>query len=235
MNYRRDSDIVIPYGLVTKRKKKKPKSKIGYVTDEELRNKSMAVWMVSHCPVQSKRELFVKELRHYITIDTYGKCGSKKCGDRRTITRTNDFEDDPCLELIKNYTFYMALENSLCEDYVTEKLYRSLRLGIVPIVLGAVNYSEFAPPNSYIDAKEFTTFSDLANHIKKVASEAKLYNEYLQWREDYDIELGSPYKPLICDLCKKLHEQTPKSPRKSYKNIRDWFFRKGTCFKLSDV
>ncbi|KAB7495932.1 Alpha-(1,3)-fucosyltransferase C, partial [Armadillidium nasatum] len=138
--------------------------------------KVMAVWMVSHCPVQSKRELFVKELRHYITIDTYGKCGSKKCGDRRTITRTNDFEDDPCLQLIKNYTFYMALENSLCEDYVTEKLYRSLRLGIVPIVLGAVNYSEFAPPNSYIDAKEFTTFSDLANHIKKVASEAKLYN-----------------------------------------------------------
>ncbi|KAB7495930.1 hypothetical protein Anas_11611 [Armadillidium nasatum] len=24
-------------------------------------------------------------------------------------------------------------------------------------------------------------------------------------------------------------------PRKSYKNIKDWFFRKGTCFKLSDV
>ncbi|RXG58733.1 hypothetical protein Avbf_16083, partial [Armadillidium vulgare] len=32
---------------------------------------------------------------------------------------------------------------------------------------------------------------------------------YLQWREDYDIDVGTPYKPLICDLCKKLHEQTP--------------------------
>lgn len=32
----------------------------------------------------------------------------------------------------------------------------------------------------------------------------------MKWKEDYDIELGSPYKPFVCDLCEKLHQQNTK-------------------------
>jgi len=37
------------------------------------------------------------------------------------------------------YKFTLAIENYVCDDYVTEKLWRPLRLGSVPIVFGAPN------------------------------------------------------------------------------------------------
>ena len=36
--------------------------------------------------------------------------------------------------------FYMAFENSICDDCATEKFYRSLLYPIVPVVMGGANY-----------------------------------------------------------------------------------------------
>lgn len=38
--------------------------------------------------------------------------------------------------LSRNYTFYMALENSWCDEYVTEKLYMPLANFLIPVVWG---------------------------------------------------------------------------------------------------
>ena len=46
-----------------------------------------------------------------------------------------------CRDLLKSYKFYLAFENSWCNDYVTEKLWRTLKTDTVPIVLGGANYS----------------------------------------------------------------------------------------------
>ena len=56
-----------------------------------------------------------KELQKYITVDIYGSCGPLKCwGDQCDDTLDND------------YKFYLAFENSLCYDYITEKFARGL-------------------------------------------------------------------------------------------------------------
>ena len=34
--------------------------------------------------------------------------------------------------------FYLAFENSHCQDYITEKFWRALDKGIVPIVMGNI-------------------------------------------------------------------------------------------------
>ncbi|KAL7644194.1 UNVERIFIED_CONTAM: hypothetical protein RMT77_005020 [Armadillidium vulgare] len=225
MTYRRDSDVVMPYGVVF-RKRKTMKS-YSQISQEELNKKKLGIWLNSHCG-NYPRVHFVKRLQRYVNITVYGLCVNKTCGKRALMKLTTDVGEDSCEKSFGDYVFFMALENSLCKDYVTEKLYRSLKLGIIPVTFGAVNYTEFAPPHSFIDAKDFSTEMELASYMKKVASNATLYNEYFKWREDYDVDVGLPYKPLICDLCKKLHSPEAKL-LKSYASIKDWFIKESEC------
>ncbi|VDI46233.1 Hypothetical predicted protein, partial [Mytilus galloprovincialis] len=61
------------------------------------------------------RNIQVAELKKYIDVDVYGKCG-KPC---------STWMDDSCFKnLGGDYKFYLAFENSHCEDYVTEKAFR---------------------------------------------------------------------------------------------------------------
>lgn len=40
---------------------------------------------------------------------------------------------------IGRYKFVISYENSACDDYITEKLWRPLSLGVVPIYFGSPN------------------------------------------------------------------------------------------------
>ena len=48
--------------------------------------------------------------------------------------------NDCFANLSMNHMFYMALENSICDDYATEKFHRSLLYPVVPVVMGGANY-----------------------------------------------------------------------------------------------
>ena len=41
------------------------------------------------------------------------------------------------LKIQAQYKFSFATENALCTDYITEKLWRALTVGSVPVVLGS--------------------------------------------------------------------------------------------------
>lgn len=36
----------------------------------------------------------------------------------------------------RDYMFYLAFENSICADYVTEKFFNAMKRDVIPIVLG---------------------------------------------------------------------------------------------------
>ena len=108
----------------------------------------MAFWVVSHCETASKREKYVEALEKFIDVDIYGKCGPLDCPEENM---------DCFFNLTEGYKFYLAFENSLCNEYITEKFWRSVRLPIVPVVMGATNYSTIAPPHSFIDVNDFDT------------------------------------------------------------------------------
>ena len=96
---------------------------------------------------------YAKNLQKLIPVDIYGKCGSLKCG--KQFYYGYGQKQTVLLELLeKEYKFYLSIENSLCNDYVSEKLWTALRLNIVPILLGSYNYSELLPPKTYIDIKD---------------------------------------------------------------------------------
>ena len=103
-------------------------------------------WIVSHCETDNKREEYAKTLNKYIPVDIFGKCKWKE-----TLNETLDNGEQDYYKLQQHYKFYLAFENSNCYDYLTEKFFRTLGHGLVPIVLGGKNnYKKFAPPKSYI-------------------------------------------------------------------------------------
>ena len=77
------------------------------------------------------------------------------------------------------YKFYLALEDSLCEDYVTEKFFRFLHRDVVAVALGAANYSLFVPQGTYVDVRDFRSPKDLASHLLLLDARNDLYEEYL--------------------------------------------------------
>jgi alpha-1,3-fucosyltransferase 10 len=44
---------------------------------------------------------------------------------------------DDFWQLLSKYKFAIAFENAVCEDYITEKLWRPLILGTIPIYYGS--------------------------------------------------------------------------------------------------
>ena len=158
------------------------------------------LWAVSNCITQSRRERYVEELKRHIKIDIIGKCGDDSvCKDRNN-----------CLDVYQKYKFYLSFENSLCTDYITEKLWSRMEQGIVPIVLGGADYKTYLPAHSYIDIRDFASPKALAEYLHKLDNNDDLYNEYFVWRRHYTCHSGLPGNGLLCDICRFMNDNLNK-------------------------
>ncbi|KAK7486444.1 hypothetical protein BaRGS_00022368 [Batillaria attramentaria] len=214
MTYRRDSDIYFGYGDLSKRPVPSPRQDLVQVYRKKTK---MVAWFVSNCNTPSKREDFVAALKNFIPVDVYGKCGTLQCGMQGNAT---------CMNMLSNdYYFYLSFENSLCVDYITEKLYRTIEMvDIVPVVRGGANYSALLPKNSYIDVSEFSSVKALADFLKDLASDEVSYLRYLDWKRDWKVIEPMPLP--FCELCRRVHSQ--RQWAKVYDNVDTWW-RKDMC------
>ena len=103
------------------------------------KKKKLAAALISNCWSDNSQRLdYINRLRKYVEVDVYGSCGNKNC--------PNSTIKNACKELIaREYKFYLAFENSLCNDYITEKFFAMLKYDIVPVTLGDTRnkYAEF--------------------------------------------------------------------------------------------
>lgn len=104
----------------------------------KLQNKRVAAaWFAAHCYTYGHREVFVQNLKielekYNLKVDSFGLCGNAEC-PRGT---------EECYAVLESkYYFYLSLENSLGEDYVSEKVLTALDHFTVPIVYGSANYT----------------------------------------------------------------------------------------------
>ncbi len=153
----------------------------------------------------SKREVYVRELQKYINVDIYGQCG-----DLSGCPRS---EGNDCPKrLATKYKFYLAFENAICEEYVTEKFTRTMTYPTVPIVMGGADYSSFAPENSHINVFDFQSAEHLAKYLlyldKHIVSQVLLNKQNACINPFFNIERIHAIFPLeerICCIQKVIH------------------------------
>ncbi|KAI0217044.1 Alpha-(1,3)-fucosyltransferase C [Lamellibrachia satsuma] len=191
MTYKRSADISWDYGLCTRKNETERVQKHDPARNLAAGKNHLAAWFVSNCDVQSKREGYVDELMKYIDVHKYG------CGGNYSCQKSQNQRCDQMLNT--TYKFYLSFENSLCEDYVTEKAYRILELDVVPVVLGHSKYSDMLPPHSFIDVHDYKSPKELAEYLKMLNENDTLYNEYFLWRKTYTCQ--DTRANSACRLC----------------------------------
>ncbi|CAG2172940.1 unnamed protein product, partial [Oppiella nova] len=230
-SYRTDSDLWVPYGRLTRRNHRisggtrRQRLLLPVLSSDgvDLDGKSKEIaWFVSNCETSAKRELYVQQLSRYISVDIYGKCGQWVCEPHRS---------PHCFARIASeYKFYLSFENSICRDYVTEKLFDPLNYAMVPVVFGGADYGRLMPSKSYIDATRLTP-KQLADQLLQIGSNRSEYLSYFDWKRDFAVESALDLKfEVLCRLCRALNTRKPyHHSSHTGAEVTKWWFQSSDC------
>ncbi|KII72971.1 Alpha-(1,3)-fucosyltransferase 4 [Thelohanellus kitauei] len=169
-SYYKTSYFYVPYGYFKKKEHQETNQRIRL--DE--RRKGIA-GIISNCNMRkSVRLRYIRSLTEHIPVSLYGECYN------HTIT---DVERD---QILSKHKFFLAFENSHCEEYNTEKYWHSVVDGAIPIVMSYDKNLDHLIPGSYLDVFNFSNPKHLAQHLKDVMSCSQKEMFYHQWRKSYD-------------------------------------------------
>lgn len=203
----RTRKYVIPIGEKTKLRKKL----------------APVVFLQSICDTMSGRNEYIQELMKFIEIDSYGKCLNNK---NLPETLSNDYlqtiESDELYKFLAPYKFIISYENGVCNDYITEKFWRPLVIGSIPIYFGSPTIKDWLPnKKSAILITDYDSPKDLANFIKELDENDIEYNKYLDHKYSQitpisnsllkkslfnrDYTKDSIFEDFECFLCQKIH------------------------------
>ena len=165
-------------------------------------------------------------MKKYIPVDIIGGCGNIKCERNRD-------DEHHCLRDISNkYKFYLSFENSMCNDYVTEKFWNPLSFNsILPVVLGSGNYTKVAPTKSFIDAQNFESPEKLAEYLLYLDKNIEEYSNYFLWKTKFRVRRND-HNVAICKICEALND--PHTPVKTYSDMNQWWRGEGECKSKGD-
>lgn len=224
MSYRQDSDVYVPYGII---KESRIHAKKNYSSIYAMKRYDVA-WIVSNCKTKFRREEYVEKLSKYIDIDIYGKCGWNSCRGSSIFQ---------CKQrLSKRYKFMLAFENSLCKDYLTEKIFHLYRenIDIIPIVRGAPNTEEHLPNNTFVLVSDFKSPKDLAHRLKTIGGNETLYTEMLKQKNKYTAFSDPNEETGIWGLCRACQLLNDNYQSNKTMDIAKWLSGR-SCILPSDL
>eukprot|EP00088_Acartia_fossae_P065800 TRINITY_DN8123_c0_g1_i1.p1 TRINITY_DN8123_c0_g1~~TRINITY_DN8123_c0_g1_i1.p1 ORF type:complete len:499 (-),score=69.42 TRINITY_DN8123_c0_g1_i1:318-1814(-) len=193
------------------------------------------VYVQSGCDAPSKRDLWVEEFMKHIPVDSFGSCLHNKELPLDMIG-SEQMENTDFYQLLSRYKFVLSMENAVCQDYVTEKFWRTVSVGSVPIYLGAPNIEKFLPNNkSAILIKDFDSPAEVAELVHKLNKDDQAYEEHLShkitgklqnpWLQqqvdqrkwgvsrEQQFELGNSVKHFQCLVCDRIARNMEYSKR----------------------
>ncbi|KAL9245481.1 hypothetical protein vseg_019128 [Gypsophila vaccaria] len=184
-----------------------------YYVSSQKNNDILIYWSSSRCLVE--RNELAKKILGLVPNHSFGKCLNNVGGLDKGLTMYPECVKDPNAPpkwgdhlhcVMSHYKFVLAIENTMTESYVTEKLFYALDAGAVPIYFGAPNVMDFVPPHSIIDGSKFSSIEELASYVKDLANDPVAYAEYHAWRRcgvlgNYGRTRAMSLDTLPCRLC----------------------------------
>ena len=204
MDYHPDADLVCPYYAGFK------PERVATPVDP-LGKKNRVCMLISSGVNQSGRKEYLAELMKHTRVDSYGRLY------HNTDMEGEDRGWNSKVALYSQYKFVIAFENSVLEDYVTEKLYDPLYAGTVPVYLGAPNVEDYLPgADCVIRADRFGSPKELAEYIERCYAEDEEYLRYYQWRslpwrDDFVRKEAIQDNNPFVRLCWLLDEKCPRN------------------------
>ena len=177
------------------------------------RKTGLVAWVVSNCETPSHRDNYVAELQQYIPVDIYGDCGKPLVKDRK--------------ETIEHYKFYLAFENSLCLDYITEKFFLYYQYNTVIVTRGGAEYDTILPRDTFINTARYGSVKELGEHLLYLSKNETAYLSFLKNRDKYELA----HYDYECKICKMLNN--PDEYRNVYSDLVD-VWSKGSCWLPDD-
>ena len=120
------------------------------------------------------------EMTRVLKLQTFGQCHLKQNFNR------DDYLLRSYLVHISMFKYVFALENSMCKNYVSEKIHRSLLIGVIPII-----WSYTMMPSYLQDCRDHIFSLMEPRVVSGVIPEDKLERIYGSWKTDLE---------KICDL-----------------------------------
>ncbi|XP_075519021.1 alpha-(1,4)-fucosyltransferase [Primulina tabacum] len=189
-------------------------------------NDTLVYWSSSRCLPQ--RNELAKKLLSLLPHHSFGKCLNNVGGLDMALSLypecMKSTEEAPkwwdhlhCA--MSHYKFVLAIENTMTDSYVTEKLFYPLDSGAVPIYFGAPDVWNFVPPHSIIDGTQFSSMVELANYIKSLANDPVAYAEYHAWRRcgvlgNYGKTRAASLDTLPCRLCEAVSRKNGRNAKR---------------------
>ncbi|KAM1120247.1 hypothetical protein ACFX2I_044345 [Malus domestica] len=186
---------------------------------------TLVYWSSSRCLPQ--RNKLAHKLLSLLPHHSFGKCLNNVGGLDMALSFYPECASDTSVTqkwwdhlhcAMSHYKFVLAIENTMTESYVTEKLFYALDSGSVPIYFGAPNVWDFVPPHSIIDGTKFSSLEELASYVKSLASDPVAYAEYHAWRRcgvmaNYVKTRALSLDTLPCRLCEAVSRKGGRNGR----------------------
>jgi hypothetical protein len=147
---------------------------------KELHRENAAVAFVSNCNMKFRIDAMAKLRELGVPVDNYGKCG-----------RTHHETQTPGVSkqaskasTLRKYKFCLAFENSIEEDYVTEKLWQCLAHGGLTVLIGPPNARDYYPAgeDSMLYIPSMDEVPNVASRIRAMMDDDDLYMKAMSWK-----------------------------------------------------
>lgn len=181
--------------------------------DPRFREDAPVAFVQRNCKTKSGRENFVRRLSRYVRVDSMGSCLHNRDVEGLRPRESETVHKDTKFNVLSNYMFTIALENTNECGYVTEKIYDAIAAGSVPIVAGMPCNEHLLPhPESVVRTRDFGNDpARVAAYIQRMKENHDEYMAHHRWkhvdsftRDWVESALFKDFTSVICRLA-KLH------------------------------